>query len=175
MTRWYSRLTCDHVEAKFSDVQMWFNDYDAEQAESKSKRFKHDSTLSNLYPRSDYWIYADYKYMSQICTKQQAMIESVDWGVFGFEGRNGNQSTLWVGSEGASTPCHYDTYGCNLVAQLSGKKKWTLFAPSDVERLYPTRVPYEGVQCIFPGEHTGPSAARTSFVQRCSSSSGITI
>ena len=43
----------------------------------------------------------------------------------------------------AHTPCHYDTYGCNLVAQLSGEKRWVLFSPGDTESLYPTRVPYE--------------------------------
>ena len=143
---------CNHVDAKYRDMQLWFNqqlgedviDHSKTDIEHKPKRPKNDEcNLSRLYPRTDYWIYADYKYMSHVCAEHQEMIKCIDWGVFGFEGRNGNQSTLWVGSEGASTPCHYDTYGCNLVAQLSGKKKWTLFSPSDTEKLYPTRVPYE--------------------------------
>ena len=49
------------------------------------------------------------------------MLEHIDWGVFGFDGRNGTSSTFWLGSKGAYTPCHYDTYGCNLVAQLFGR------------------------------------------------------
>ena len=45
----------------------------------------------------------------------------VDWSVFGFDGRDGTQSTYWLGSQGANTVCHYDTYGCNLVAQIYGR------------------------------------------------------
>ena len=67
----------------------------------------------------------------------------MDWGALGFSERGGQQSTLWVGSEGAHTPCHYDTYGCNLVAQISGRKRWILFPPSDTPHMYATRVPYE--------------------------------
>lgn len=68
---------------------------------------------------------------------------AVDWSTFGFPGRTGDESTIWIGSQGASTPCHFDSYGCNLVAQIYGTKKWTLFPPSNTDRLYPTRVPYE--------------------------------
>ena len=72
------------------------------------------------YPRSEYWIYADYKYMCQLCSDMPELQSAIDWSVFGFGGLSGKDSTLWVGSEEAYTPCHYDTYGCNLVAQLSG-------------------------------------------------------
>jgi len=47
--------------------------------------------------------------------------QMVDWSVFGFDGRDGTQSTYWLGSQGANTVCHYDTYGCNLVAQIYGR------------------------------------------------------
>lgn len=29
--------------------------------------------------------------------------------------------TFWLGSRGAHTPCHYDTYGCNVVVQVYGR------------------------------------------------------
>ena len=45
-------------------------------------------------------------------------LQSVDWTSFGFPERTGVQSTFWFGSDGACTPCHYDTYGCNLVLQV---------------------------------------------------------
>ena len=38
--------------------------------------------------------------------------------------------TLWLSSQGAHTPLHYDTYGCNLVVQLSGQKRWRLWPPN---------------------------------------------
>lgn len=74
---------------------------------------------------------------------QPETLKEVDWGVFGFKDRNGANSTLWIGSKNAFTPLHKDTYGMNLVAQLSGKKSWTLFKPEDTEKLYPVRIPYE--------------------------------
>ena len=36
-----------------------------------------------------------------------------------------------------------DSYGANLVAQLHGEKRWTLYPPSAARGLYPSRVPYE--------------------------------
>lgn len=81
--------------------------------------------------------------MSELFKDFPGFLTAVDWGVFGFDGRDGRQSTIWISSDGASTPCHMDTYGCNLVAQIYGKKKWTLFSPNDQHKLYPSRIPYE--------------------------------
>uniref|UniRef100_A0ACB8G1M8 HSPB1-associated protein 1 n=1 Tax=Sphaerodactylus townsendi TaxID=933632 RepID=A0ACB8G1M8_9SAUR len=67
----------------------------------------------------------------------------VRWSDFGFSGRDGKESTLWVGSSGANTPCHLDSYGCNLVLQVQGRKRWHLYPPEDSSFLYPTRIPYE--------------------------------
>ena len=47
--------------------------------------------------------------------------QAVDWSKFGFDHRDGKQSTFWLGTKGAYTVCHYDTYGCNLVAQIYGR------------------------------------------------------
>ena len=47
--------------------------------------------------------------MSELFKDFPDFLTAVDWGVFGFEGRDGRQSTIWVSSEGASTPCHMDT------------------------------------------------------------------
>ena len=96
------------------------------------------------YPRSQYWVYADYKYLCNIHRDSpEKTFSEVDWSIFGLGEQDWKDSVLWIGSEGAYTPCHYDTYGYNLVAQLAGEKKWTLFSPSDSVNLYPTRVPYE--------------------------------
>ncbi|KAL6100350.1 hspbap1 [Pungitius sinensis] len=95
------------------------------------------------YPRSEYWAYADYKYIALLLQDRPAMFQDVRWSEFGFEGRDGRESTLWVGSERANTPCHLDSYGCNLVLQVEGRKRWHLFPPEDTPHLYPTRIPYE--------------------------------
>ena len=95
------------------------------------------------YSATEYWVYADYQYMSEVCKDTPELISTVDWGYFGFQGRDGKDSTLWIGSQGAYTPCHYDTYGLNIVVQLAGEKSWTLFHPEDAASLYPSRVPFE--------------------------------
>jgi len=96
-----------------------------------------------LYFRDEYWCYADYNYMAKLFADDSAILDSVDWSSFGFNERNGYQSTIWIGSEQAFTPCHQDTYGLNLVAQIDGVKKWLLLPPSESHALNPLRVPYE--------------------------------
>ena len=111
-------------------------------------------------PSRDYWVYADYKYMCNTCVDAPALQQVIDWGVLGFKGRGWRESVLWVGSQGACTPCHYDTYGFNLVAQLSGAKKWLLFPPENSGFLYPTRIPFEELSVFSEVDVGGPNFNR---------------
>lgn len=91
---------------------------------------------------ASHWAYYDYVYLRQ----QEALefLESnISWDAFGFAGRGAEESTVWIGTKGAHTPCHIDTYGCNLVTQVYGSKTWTLFPPTQSDKLYPSRIPYE--------------------------------
>ncbi|XP_074857161.1 HSPB1-associated protein 1 isoform X2 [Carettochelys insculpta] len=97
----------------------------------------------SCYDPSKYWAYADYKYIARIFEDKREIFKDIMWSDFGFPGRNGKESTLWIGSAGANTPCHLDSYGCNLVLQIQGRKRWHLFPPGDTTFLYPTRIPYE--------------------------------
>ena len=128
---------------------------------TKTDEFRHgeDNPLL-LFSPEEFWIYADYKYMSELFRGLPGVQKAVDWSVFGFEERDGQQSTLWVGSKGAYTPCHYDTYGCNLVAQLYGSKKWTLFPPSSSPCMYPTRLPFEESSVFSQVNITNPDLTR---------------
>ncbi|KAK7012354.1 Cupin superfamily protein [Halocaridina rubra] len=91
---------------------------------------------------NNYWAYFDYFYLKEL--KESVFLEGIiDWSLFGFSGRGTEESTLWIGSNGANTPCHIDTYGCNLVAQVLGEKRWILFPKSQSQYLSPTRIPYE--------------------------------
>ena len=152
---------CEHVQASFLNFAEWLEKSEnealsalEEDAEPHPKKLKSEENSPSLslpsssnpllsFPPSQYWVYADYKYMCQLCEDRPELIRAIDWGVLGFTGRGGAESTMWVGSQESCTPCHYDTYGCNLVAQLWGRKKWTLFSPDDSPQLYPTRIPYE--------------------------------
>ncbi|KAM9850611.1 HSPB1-associated protein 1 homolog [Aulostomus maculatus] len=123
---------CSYVEAKLAQFLSWTRGRDGT-----------DVGPFCDYPFSQYWAYADYKYIAMLFQDQPAMFEDVKWSKFGFEGRNGKESTLWIGTKGANTPCHMDSYGCNLVLQVQGLKRWHLFPPEDTCKLYPTRIPYE--------------------------------
>ncbi|GFY38958.1 HSPB1-associated protein 1, partial [Trichonephila inaurata madagascariensis] len=94
------------------------------------------------YRKDEFWAYSSYNYMNNIFP-EDSILQAVDWSAFGFPEVSGNESTFWLGSEGANTPCHFDSYGVNLVAQIVGRKKWILFPPTDTAFMYPTRVPYE--------------------------------
>uniref|UniRef100_A0A6B0VCC2 JmjC domain-containing protein n=1 Tax=Ixodes ricinus TaxID=34613 RepID=A0A6B0VCC2_IXORI len=87
--------------------------------------------------------YSGYNYMSKVFGDLPDVLEAVDWSSFGFPGRDGRESAFWLGSAGSNTPCHQDAYGCNLVAELVGRKAWTLFPPEMSSSLYPTRIPFE--------------------------------
>ncbi|EDX14681.1 GD21348 [Drosophila simulans] len=71
----------------------------------------------------------------------------IDFSSFGFLD-NGNDYRFWLGSEQANTPCHYDTFGVNIVVQVHGCKSWLLFPPETP--LQSTRIPYEetSVYCL---------------------------
>lgn len=75
-------------------------------------------TRSNLDPLK--WYYFDYKYMNKWFDDNPEILESFNWKIFDLN-LGGPDSTIWVGSKGAHTNCHQDTYGCNLVAQTHGR------------------------------------------------------
>lgn len=67
------------------------------------------------------------------------LTESISFDSLGFD--DTEDVLFWLGSKGANTPCHYDTYGFNIVVQVYGKKSWLLFPPKTP--LTSTRVPFE--------------------------------
>eukprot|EP01134_Creolimax_fragrantissima_P002798 CFRG2798T1 len=76
----------------------------------------------------------------------------------------GRKSTLWVGSGGGCTPCHYDSYGYNLVAQIYGTKTWYLVPPTESAHMNPQRVPPYEESSVWSAHHMkkiieGPSSA----------------
>ncbi|XP_037814253.1 HSPB1-associated protein 1 [Lucilia sericata] len=85
----------------------------------------------------DYWSGLNYKRRHELPAK---CTSGIDFSAFGFP-QAADDSTLWLSSKGANTPCHYDSYGCNIVVQIFGRKSWLLFPPNT--KLTTTRIPYE--------------------------------
>lgn len=100
-----------------------------------------DEFLSFVDENPDKWLYFDYKYLKEWFTSVNELRKHITWENLGFPERNVEDSTFWLGSKGAHTPMHIDTYGCNIVAQIYGRKRWILFPPH--ENLRRTRIPYE--------------------------------
>ncbi|XP_047537227.1 HSPB1-associated protein 1 [Vanessa atalanta] len=100
------------------------------------KNFVENSITSNE------WMYFDYKHLHQWFSGESELCKEISWKQFGYPDKGASETTLWVGSKGAHTPAHQDTYGYNIVAQVHGKKRWILFPP-ETGGLKPTRVPYE--------------------------------
>ncbi|XP_044294303.1 HSPB1-associated protein 1 isoform X2 [Varanus komodoensis] len=123
---------CSYVEATLEEFLAWSGRWPSR-----------SSGPFSSYDLCKYWTYADYKYIAQLFEDKPENFQDIRWSDFGFSGRNGRESTLWIGSAGANTPCHLDSYGCNLVLQVQGRKRWHLYPPEDSSFLYPTRIPYE--------------------------------
>ena len=86
---------------------------------------KEHMTLSELLQTTESatcykWYYFDYKYLHQLFNDRTEILKSIDWQRFGFD-KTGNDSTIWIGSKGAHTNCHQDSYGCNLISQIHGR------------------------------------------------------
>ncbi|XP_033099617.1 HSPB1-associated protein 1 homolog isoform X2 [Anneissia japonica] len=129
--------------ATLKDLMEWCTAGASATTETPTNRISEERNPLMKYDSEVYWCYADYKYMLELFSEHPELLKEVRWSDLGFEGHDGTQSTIWIGSEGANTPCHYDTYGCNLVLQVVGKKNWQLFPPHQTECLYPTRIPFE--------------------------------
>ncbi|XP_037963468.2 HSPB1-associated protein 1 [Plutella xylostella] len=96
----------------------------------------------NIVDSSEDWMYFDYKYLHQWFNADEELCKEISWKQFGYPDKGAADTTLWIGSDGAHTPTHQDTYGVNIVAQVYGKKRWLLFPP-EAGGMKSTRVPYE--------------------------------
>merc|ERR1719354_122307 len=125
---------CKFVESTVNQYIEWIN-----------KKCSDDNPLSEL-EYNLYWVYADYKYLQWIIKDIPGtnLEHLVNWKSLGFHDNEGFDSTIWVGSKGAHTQCHQDSYCYNVVYQVSGCKRWVIFEPQEgAKHLKPTRIPYE--------------------------------
>ncbi|KAK2580118.1 hypothetical protein KPH14_012396 [Odynerus spinipes] len=139
------------LATKFGDMELPFRvGYNARSMHPQWERQCHTKTMTfaefvkqaNSNTDKDTWYYFDYKYMHEWVKDKPDLLTSLNWYRFGIE-KDGHDSTLWIGNKGAHTNCHSDSYGCNLVAQIHGRKQWILLPPSSTNELCPTRIPYE--------------------------------
>lgn len=99
--------------------------------------FYKESTADNDEYFRENWASYSYRYINEL---PEECRKGITFDCFGFPDI-AEDISFWIGSRGAHTPCHYDTYGCNIVVQVHGRKRWLLFPPE--AKLKPTRVPYE--------------------------------
>ena len=126
--RCYFEGECAYLPSSMANFCSWLARVDGGESSSLGE-FSHERFIG----------YADYQDMVRLLPSEA--LSAVDWSSVTGVDRDGMHSTLWLGSEGAHTPTHYDTFGLNFVAQIVGSKRWRLHPPS--AGLAPTRVPYE--------------------------------
>lgn len=127
---------CMKTSMTYSEMRSWAKSQDG------TSLIKNRTLCGKEIDNRTHWVYFDYFYMKDLINMEQ-IDKAIDWNIFGFPERGVKDSTIWVGTCGANTPCHIDTYGCNLIAQIKGRKRWTLFPKLQSKSLYSTRVPYE--------------------------------
>jgi hypothetical protein len=91
--------------------------------------------------RQSHWGYVSYCYLRQLLD-DECPPSLIDWSRFSATATS-LDTTLWIGTAGSFTPCHYDSYGCNWVAQIDGRKRWRVWPPHATPAMAPTRVPFE--------------------------------
>ena len=118
--------------------------------------------LRERFPRGAWWGYMDYKHFEELFEGMGAEMEAAtQFGALGADpAALRSRPTLWLGSRGCNTPCHYDAYGYNLVCQLYGRKRWWLFPPADTPFMYATRFPYEESSVYCPVHVPNPDLRR---------------
>ncbi|CAF4191489.1 unnamed protein product [Rotaria sp. Silwood2] len=127
---------CIHIQSTVDDFLCWTTSIN-------NDSLPIDHPLKQ-YSNKEYFAYADYMHIPELFENDQhPLINMIKWSDMGLKNRCGKESTLWIGSQGSHTPCHYDTYGINFVAQIVGKKRWLLFPPNSPIGQLQTRIPYE--------------------------------
>ncbi|XP_054726471.1 HSPB1-associated protein 1 [Anastrepha obliqua] len=105
----------------------------------KSKRMTLSQFLEKqkLATADKCWIGLNYQRLNNL---PATLKEGIDFSRLGFSEVT-DECNYWLCSRQTNTPCHYDTYGCNIVVQVYGRKSWLLFPPKTP--LTCTRIPYE--------------------------------
>ena len=122
----------------------------------------------NAMSTDDRWHYVQYHWLKDLCSlpttipSRSTLADALLWqSIVPPEVDVQQQAAFWFGSASSRTPCHYDSYGCNLVAQHYGSKQWLLFppTPSSEQLLQPTRIPFEESTVWAQTNLHDPSAA----------------
>ncbi|KAJ6637315.1 HSPB1-associated protein 1, partial [Pseudolycoriella hygida] len=135
-------LTC--LDKSFSDgipfevANIQHNKYPQWERHRQLYRMTKDEYMNKFHSNDDPKQWATFSYKS-LNTLPKECRNGVDFKRFGFP--DVDFVHFWFGSKGAHTSAHFDTYGCNIVVQVYGKKSWLLFPPNEL--LSPTRIPYE--------------------------------
>ena len=105
-TQWES--DCQFIQATLKDFNAWIQN-------------KVNCGPFQLFNKDLHWAYADYIYMKNMFDgiPNIELTNEIDWFKLGFGKSEGQDMAIWIGSKGAYTVCHYDTYGYNLVVQVN--------------------------------------------------------
>lgn len=115
----WSQLFDEHTKSEIEFDVGQKNHHDATYWERE--RGKASMTMSEFLRRArvdsnEKWYSFSYK---DIDTWPDALKDGIDFAALGFE--EAQDILFWIGSQAAHTPCHYDSYGFNIVVQVFGR------------------------------------------------------
>lgn len=98
--------------------------------DSEHSALSPQNPFRSLTPRGQYWAYADYKDVADFNPEPEIESE-FRWEHLAVgcehEGKVGlMDSTLWIGSTGAHSALHFDSYGINIVLQVTRRTGYTI-------------------------------------------------
>lgn len=122
LEEWCTLLDAHHSNINFetgnrnksSDKPQW--EYCRKTMPMKCSEFY--SKYKNSKNDDDIW--ASYGYKS-INVLPDSCKDGISFTEFGFNDIDTDDISFWLGSKGAHTSCHFDTYGCNIVVQVYGR------------------------------------------------------
>lgn len=123
-------LLFEKATKKWNSLPQWerFREHESITVKDFAEQKQHDPT---------FWYSYSYKGLNDL---PELGRKGVDFSFLGIP-NNLDNTFFWLSSKGSHTPCHYDTYGCNVVVQIYGTKRWLLFPPET--KFNVTRIPYE--------------------------------
>lgn len=142
-TEWLHRVHEDNQSPVF---------HEAPQTHGNSpqfERFRTSDKFTNFSNFLDYsksgkhlekWTSFSYQYLRDLPSANSAE-KPINMSFCGFP-EISEEIAIWLGTAGAHTSCHYDTYGRNVVVQAYGQKRWIMFHP-DTPNMRSTRIPFE--------------------------------
>lgn len=114
---WCQTYDTEKPKTTFDQMPILFDDIQWERYRLKTEMCTKEFLNLHKENSSNLWSALQYQRVFDI---PKTIREDIDFSYFGFPNTS-EDCNFWLGSKNSNTPCHYDTYGCNIVVQVFGR------------------------------------------------------